>query len=253
MSGSGSPQFRTCSDSSCSTVIQDWTSSATPLSNNDYIQLRLTSSSTPGDTYPAHLVVGNTVDTWNVTPTGDCTPADPVIGTVCADGTVYAGKSPDGNLKMYATRCDFGLTWDGVACTGTAQNIYWNNGNTSGYVTVGTTNSTSGENNTTNVIAIDSDSGSGGTQEHAASQRFADLNSNGHTDWYLPSSSEQLLLYNNQTVIKNFVTNGTYYWTSSEGDNDGACARRFSDGLHTCTHISISPKHTAKRVRCVRR
>ena len=43
-------------------------------------------------------------------------PTDPCVststpGTVCADGSVYAGISPDGNSKMFAARCDVGRTF----------------------------------------------------------------------------------------------------------------------------------------------
>src|SRR5690606_34398043 len=52
----------------------------------------------------------------------------PAVGTVCADGSVYAGNSPDGDVPMYVTRCDLGQAWDGAACGGTRQQLPWNDG-----------------------------------------------------------------------------------------------------------------------------
>ena len=49
ISGEGSPQYRTCSDSGCATVIQDWTSSASGINNNQYVQMRLTTSAAGGE------------------------------------------------------------------------------------------------------------------------------------------------------------------------------------------------------------
>ena len=137
ISGQGSPQYRTCSDSGCSTVVQDWTNSTVQIANNDYLQLRLTTSATGGETYTATVTAGNGADTWSATTSGDCT-GSPTPGTVCSDGTIYAGQSPDGNVKMYTTRCDEGENWDGSGCTGVRVRVPWNDGNSSNFVSVST-------------------------------------------------------------------------------------------------------------------
>jgi hypothetical protein len=63
---------------------------------------------------------------------------------VCADASVYAGLSPDDNLPTYTAPADKGP-------------IAWNKGNTVGYVSIGQTNTTTGETKTSNFITIDSD------------------------------------------------------------------------------------------------
>lgn len=248
VSGEGSPQYRTCSDSGCSTVLIDWTSSTGTIDNNDYIQLRLTTSATGGDTYSATLSVGTGADVWDASTTGDCT-GSPVAGTVCSDGTVYAGMSPDGNVKMYVTRCDVGMTWNGSTCTGTRSSLPWNAGNTSGYVTTSQTSSVTGESNTGTLASTDADSATGGTQDHVAGKTCNDLSQDGHTDWYLPAKAELNVIYGNKTAIGHFNTGGTYYWSSSEYITaNSAWRQRFSDGSQ-----GSNGKHFTSAVRCARR
>lgn len=245
VSGEGSPQFQTCSDSGCSTVLLDWTTTGT-IDNNSYIRVRLTTSAAGGDTYSATLSVGTAADVWNATPTGDCT-GSPAAGTVCPDGTVYAGLSPDGNVKMYVTRCDAGQTWDGSNCTGTRSLPTWNDGDTN-YVTTSYTSPITGETNTTGISAIDSNNVTGGFQDHVAAVYCNDLSQDGYTDWYLPALNELNVIYGNKDVIGQFLTNGTYYWSSTEYSNRYAWRQRFSDGFQTYNF-----KYTTHAVRCARR
>ena len=246
VSGEGSPQFRTCNDSSCSTVLIDWATTGT-IENNKYLQLRLTTSAAGGDTYSATVSVGTGADVWNATPTGDCT-GSPAPGTVCPDGTVYAGLSPDGNVKMYVTRCDAGQTWDGSACTGTRSTPTWNNGEDD-WVTTSYTSTITGEANTTGIAALDSDSDTGGFQDHVAAVYCNNLSQDGQTDWYLPSRDELNVIYGNKAVIGNFVTGGSSYWSSSEDLNNGAWYQRFSDGYQNTNTY----KSSGLLARCARR
>ncbi len=246
VSGEGSPQLRTCSDSSCSTVLIDWASSGT-IDNSSYVQLRLTTSSVGGDTYSATLSVGSFADVWNVTPTGDCSAANPAVGTVCTDGTVYAGKTPDGNVKMYVTRCDAGQSWDGVACTGTRSSLPWNDGN-SNWVTTNYRNGVTGEANTAGIAAMDANSSVSGNQDHVAAVYCNDLSQDGHDDWYLPATEELNVLYSNKDVIGNF---GHYYWSSREYNSHGAYSKDFYGG--TWYYDYNSYKNSTKLVRCVRK
>ncbi len=245
VTGEGSPEFRTCSDSGCSTVLIDWTSSGT-IDNNSYIQLRLTTSAAGGDTYSATVSVGTFADVWNATPTGDCT-GSPAAGTVCADGTVYAGLSPDGNVKMYVTRCDAGQTWDGSNCTGTRLNLSWNDGDTN-YVATSYTSEITGETNTSGIAAIDSNNVTGGHQDHVAAVYCNDLSQDGYTDWYLPAKEELNVMYGNASVISHFITSGSWYWSSTETNTNDACRQRFSDGLQL-SYV----KNNTYLVRCARR
>lgn len=67
VSGGGSPQYRICADGACSTVNHDWTASAGSIDNNEYVQLRLTSSATEDATNTATLTVGQGSADWAVT------------------------------------------------------------------------------------------------------------------------------------------------------------------------------------------
>lgn len=251
ISGEGSPQFRTCSDSGCSTVINDWSSSSGTIANNSYIQLRLTTSAAGGDTYSATVSAGTFAEVWNATPTGDCS-GSPAVGTVCADGTVYAGMSPDGNVKMYVTHCDAGMSWDGASCTGTRSLLPWNAGSTSGYVVTSQSSSVTGETNTTNIAPLDADSITVGQQDHVAAVYCNNLVQDGNSDWYLPATNELNMMYANEDAIGYFETSGTYYWSSTEGCNSAciyAGARRFSDGYN----LWYASRFSNYAVRCARR
>jgi len=121
-----------------------------------------------------------------------------VPGDECEDGTVYAGLSPDGNVAMYTSHCDYGATWNGSACTGSSVGMAWNNGNSSGYTTVGVTDWSTGEANTALIIATDADSVTGGTQPHQSAQYCTDLTAHGHDDWYLPAVGELAVMNANK-------------------------------------------------------
>lgn len=179
--------------------------------------------------------------------------APPAIGDVCRDGTIYAGLTPDGNVRMYTTPADEGM-------------FAWNNGNTSGYVNTAIADCTTaspstqaacvtGEANTLALSTIDSNSASGGVQPHRAAQRCANLSAYGHDDWYLPAQEELYVLYTNRNagaLSGTFDLSGTmpngYYQSSSEDAGSTIRYLRFSNGsqfLHT--------KDKTFSVRCVRK
>lgn len=244
ISGEGSPEYRICSDAACSSVTQDWTSGTVALADGDYVQLHLTTSVAGGDTHTAHFFAGNAADVWDVTTAGDCT-GTPAVGTVCADGTVYAGMSPDaGYVKMYVSRCDAGMSWNGSSCSGTRFALSWNNGiYDPPWTTTGYMNTNTGRANTTGLAAL-SDAGS----PYLAAQFCENLDLNGHTDWYLPAKNELAVIYDGKDIIANFNTSGTYYWSSSEGSYVNAWRQRFSDGAQTSYD-----KTGAYAARCARR
>jgi len=243
VSGTGSPQFQICSDVGCGTVVQGWTSSPASIVSGQYMQLRQTSDAAGGANIQATVIVGGTASIWSVsTAGGDCVGTTPPVGTVCADGTIYAGLSPDTNAKMFTTRCDHGQTWNGSACTGARLAQNWNNG-TSSWVATGYTNATTGKANSAGLFAS-VDVGS----PYAAATTCENLNQEGHTDWYLPALNELHILYVGQSTIRNFDTSGAVYWSSKEYDPSGAYYERLSDG-YQFTH----PKHYGNYVRCVRR
>lgn len=246
INGEGSPELRTCADSSCSSVLTDWTNTAT-VSDGEYIQARLTSSAVDNDIYTATIRAGNTSSTWNVTTAGDCT-SSPSVGTICADGTVYAGLSPDGNVPMYVTRCDAGLVWDGAECTGTATALPWNDGFSS-WIWAGGSSTTSGSTNTPVLVAADSNDGEAGTQPHRQAIYCDNLTANGHSDWYLAAVEELAVLYDNIRNTTNFDTSGNgIYYSSTEISKYYVRNIRFSDGSRP-THS----KETFRKIRCVRK
>ncbi|MBY0415114.1 MAG: DUF1566 domain-containing protein [Bdellovibrionales bacterium] len=251
VSGQGSPQVKICSDSSCTSVIQDWTSSTTSIENNQYLQVRLTSDGVGGSTYKATVFVGSGATVWNVTTAGgDCVSTTPAVGTICADGTVYAGLSPDGNNKMFTTPCDAGQSWSGVACTGVRSTLPWNNGSGVGFET-GINSVATGRANTSALAAL-----AGTGSPYTSAQYCESLTANGNSDWYLPAISELSVLYSNSGAIRNFDTTSlNYYLSSSEktgtsGEGQGYVnAIYFLNGTTGGNYAKSSNFH----VRCVRR
>jgi hypothetical protein len=67
ITGAGSPQYRVCSDSSCSVVVQDWTNTTTPIANNQFVQLRMTASATSLQMLTATVTIGGQARNWSVT------------------------------------------------------------------------------------------------------------------------------------------------------------------------------------------
>ena len=245
ISGEGTPAYRTCSDSGCSTVVQDWTTSSGWISDGEYIQTRLTTSSLGGDTYSATVIIGSVSQMWEVTTTGDCS-GSPTPGTVCTDGTIYAGDTPDGNVAMYETRCDAGMSWDGSECTGVRIGYPWNDGE-SNWVETGYENTITGQANSTALAATDSNSVAVGTQDHIAVVYCGDLVLNGYSDWYLPAKEEINVIYGSKDVIENLATG--YYWSSTENTISLAWRFRFSDGYWD--HL-YGGKYSGCYVRCAR-
>jgi len=241
----GSPEYRVCSDAACTSVTQDWTSSSNTIDiQGKYMQLRATSSASAATTYTITAAIGSVNASWVLrTAMSGCTPA----GTVCSDGTVYAGLSV-ASAPMYVTRCDAGQSWSGAACTGTRATFWWNAGNNTG-TTTPAQGSTDGQTNTTNLIALDSNSLISGTQKHDAAQYCADLTEDGWSDWYLPAKNELNTIYTNKVAIGNFDTSGTYYWTSTDNANATAWLQRFSVGTQTDGNKWTASYYT----RCARR
>lgn len=250
VSGSGSPQMQICSDAACSTLVVDWTSVSTTIASGQYLRVRLTSGSTGNLKRSLTVAVGGLSDQWDVTTVQNCT-GSPAVGTVCPDGSVYAGISPDGNVKMYTTRCDAGMTWDGSACTGSNTQTSWNNGSNTWAVT-GFTSATDGDGNTAGLAALTAAPGA-----YLSAKYCADLvvtsevdGTTQITDWYLPSTSELQLLYSGRVSVGSFDTSTattSYYWSSSETGNAWASALRFNTAI-----VSTPTKNTLYSVRCVR-
>jgi hypothetical protein len=48
ISGAGSPEYRICSNADCSTVAHDWAAASETIDDGEYLQLRMTTGSSPG-------------------------------------------------------------------------------------------------------------------------------------------------------------------------------------------------------------
>ena len=160
----------------------------------------------------------------------------PTIGDVCPDGSIYAGLSPDGNVRMYTTPSD-------------GPSIPWNNGNSSDYTETFIMNQVTGAANTAALVTIDSDSATPGDQPHQAAQYCHDLGAQSHNDWYLPARDElEVLLLNRNDGSLAGTINGSYYWGSNE-HIVGAGQYLDQDGLGGGSGM----KHFTNTVRCVRK
>ena len=178
----------------------------------------------------------------------------PASGTLCADGSIYAGMSPDGNIKMYTTPADAPGTYP------------WNNGNTSGQIDTPINNCTTvspggssgcrtGKSNTDTLATTDSDNGTGGIQPYQGVLYCYNLTAYGHDDWYLPAADELNVLYVNRNAgalygsfdLSGIIPRG-YYISSSENATTTARRQRFSDG-YQFGNLKDNPMS----VRCVRK
>lgn len=178
----------------------------------------------------------------------------PAPGTVCDDGSLYAGLSPDGNMKMFTLRCDHGQSWNGSTCIGSRSYHAWSDSFSAGYTDTTITNCATsgicnalGESNAAILMATDADPGTGGFQYHDAANICDTTNENGQTDWYLPSIPELAVLYSNRTLIGGFDS-ASSYWTSSEVDANNAWSVPFNTG----TPVQ-NDKTSITHIRCVRK
>ena len=160
----------------------------------------------------------------------------PNVGDECADGTVYAGQLS--GVDLFTTHCDAGMSWNGSSCINSRTTMPWNNGSNTNYVNTPETNCDApytcdpdGQANTAILVVTDSDSSTAGVQPHQAAQYCADATDNGYADWYMPSSIELNVLFQNNAAIGNFDTTGNYYGSSSSRDTSRAWTQRFNDGL----------------------
>jgi hypothetical protein len=161
-------------------------------------------------------------------------------GTVCADGTVFAGYAADGT-RLYTTRCDAGQTWSGSACTGTRLTKTWSSGNT----TTSFRSRTTGQANTAGLVAL-SDAGA----PYDAAVYCDSLTDSGHSDWYLPAIDELSMLYANYVAIGGFDTSGNSYRSSTESTPSTAWTQPFNNnGFQSYA----SGKSSAYQLRCIRR
>lgn len=63
----GSGEYRVCSDSSCASVVQNWTSGYTALTSGQYLQLRVTTAASALTARSVDITVGGSTDNWSAT------------------------------------------------------------------------------------------------------------------------------------------------------------------------------------------
>lgn len=173
------------------------------------------------------------------------TEVNPFVGDTCLDGSIYAGRTPDGNALMYTTPADAGL-------------FTWNDG-TANFLDTAMVNCISpspgtaatcqtGEANTAFLVGATSEP----DYPFAAAEYCNGLSAHGQSDWYLPAQDELNVMYTNRVAIGGFDVSGSfpagYYWSSSERSNGLARGQRFSDG----SQLNFT-KNGGLSVRCVRR
>ena len=216
----------------------------TGVEGGDTIAIRQTSSSDGYTATTAIVTVGTTTsDTWSVM-TG-CYNNTSEIGCLQADGTVYAGLSPDGNVPMYAMPCDLGMTGTHNNCTGTRTTYKWG----TYMMATDVTSVVAGESNTATLIAVWGSYDDGYSVGVPAAQACADQTYGGHSDWYLPAKNELGLFWTGSpAAIGGLDISGSYYSTSSESSHLETWFRRFSDGYQNDNF-----KFNAYIVRCVRK
>ncbi|MCK5556482.1 MAG: DUF1566 domain-containing protein, partial [Alphaproteobacteria bacterium] len=216
----------------------------TGVEGGDTIAIRQTSSDTGYTTTTATVTVGTTTSAVWSAMTG-CYNNTSEIGCLQADGTVYAGLSPDGNVPMYAMPCDLGMTGTHNNCTGTRTTYMWGTFD----VATGLTSTTTGKSNTAALIAGWSTYDDSYTIGVPAAQACADQTYGGHSDWYLPALDELNLFWiGTPAAIGGLDTSGSWYWSSTEHNNYNSLFERFSDG-----NQSFNAKYYLNVVRCVRK
>ena len=155
-------------------------------------------------------------------PIYDC----PNIGDVCADGTVFAGLSPDGNSPIYTTAADqsSSIAWSSVSV---------DNGALVDDFDSGITNQVEADANLT-------------LADYPVFQTCGNLTDHGYTDWFPPARNELAVLYTNRTAIGGFSTDR--YWSSTEQSAANAMVVDFSNGLNF-----NRPKTELRDLRCIRK
>lgn len=212
----------------------------------DTITIRMTSATTFNTATTASVTIASTQSgVWSVTTLGqdpgDVCAGTPTPGTVCADGTVYAGSSPDGNVSMFTTPCDAGLSYDIniSACVGTLFSPTWSTMNN---LALGLGASITGRLNTQVLYA----SNGNADGPYPAASYCVGLAFGGHNDWYLPASDELVVLATNRTAIGGFANSA--YWSSTEAASSIAVAVDMTNA-----GLQSRGKTDNYRARCVRR
>ncbi len=172
----------------------------------------------------------------------DCSSATPEIGTLCTDGTIYAGKY--GSKRLYTT-ADFGLG-----------KMSFNNGSSTEPTDIYTyypyndyfKNAENGEKNTQVLANLSDGEYYWGTVNHTplhAAKACYDLVKHGYDDWYLPAKNELKFLADNTEALGYFYSE--YYWSSTRASEGATYHIRIDD-----SYISHGLTYRDYDVKCIR-
>jgi YD repeat-containing protein len=225
ISGAG-VSYRVCADGAC-IFTGGWTTNASTVSNGQYVQMTLTSSSANGTPTNGTLTIGAGSAGWSVTTVADPCAGSPVPGTTCADGSKFAGMSPWTGTKLYMTAADY----TGKVQFAWPQTVHGVHSNTDG---LANTNSLSQYGN-----------------YHAADACYY-LTAHGKSDWYLPAPYEWNTIDPYRQAIGGFQPDGTAYWTSSEQNSTTAGGIYHNIG-GSGTFNGYTGQGIKNYVRCMRR
>ncbi|WP_412033201.1 hypothetical protein ACLIR7_08930 [Nitratireductor aquimarinus] len=182
-----------------------------------------------GDVHRLSCQSGSWEDLDSSDPCDACSLA---LGTVCADGAVYAGTTV-GGARMYVADADETANGGTYEYGGYLTDLNGDNASVAPELL------DDGLANTNWLLA-------NGTGDHEAAQVCRDRG----PDWYLPAIEELGDIHANRAQLgaANLPTSTSWYWSSSERDNNSARIWRLSDGVQFHGN-----KGATTLVRCVRR
>ena len=108
ISGAGSPQYRICSNSDCSSVTTNWTTSINPITSGAYLQARLTTSASGNTQFDATITVGSIADTWSARTVG---PKRVFVTSQTYDGNLGGLIGADSKCQVLAESVNLGSTF----------------------------------------------------------------------------------------------------------------------------------------------
>lgn len=181
---------------------------------------------------------------WRPMTSDPCSWSSASPGTICHDGTIYAGLSPDGDVPMFITGPEF------------EDDTFrkWNNGNVDplatgmGFCFSSEPSCYAGYDNTLYLAGL-----SDAHSPYQAANYCHNLTAYGYSDWYLPSIDEMKLIWNDGNPIGDVWEYWGYnYWSSSEADAIEAYIINFDDG-EVSTDWKADPMGWGRVIRCARK
>lgn len=115
ISGSAGRRYRICNDSSCTSVSQNWTSSLGTIANNQYLQLRVNTSSAYSATTSVTPNINGITTTWNATTVCDSFPDAYAFLNIYGQSTSTAVQSNIVQISGMDASCPADITVSGDA------------------------------------------------------------------------------------------------------------------------------------------